>query len=63
VGSSQDVGQSPAQVGLNSTLTTILVYDFGASTGTVDFQCYTTGGIVIGNYVRIAAIRVGNLTS
>jgi hypothetical protein len=62
-GASQDVGQSPAQVGLNSTLTTILVHDFGATTGTVDFQCYTTGGIVMGNSIRVAAIRVGNLTA
>jgi len=46
----------------NSTLTTIVVNEYAAA-GSADFQCQANTGTLAANFIKIAAIRVANLTN
>jgi hypothetical protein len=60
-GTDVDVSQTYAAPALPFDLTTLVVHEFAAA-GSVDFKCAATG-TQAANYIKIAAIKVGNLTN
>ena len=60
-GTDVDQSQSHVQPGLPFTLSNLVVHEFAAA-GSTDFQCSATG-TQQANFIKIAAIKVGNLTN
>ena len=61
-GSDTDKSQSYVQIGLASTLEMNVVHEF-AGGGSVDFKCATSAGAPTANFIKVTAIKVGNLTN
>lgn len=61
-GTNFDQSQSYTFGTANSTLTTIVVNEYAAA-GSADFQCQANTGTLAANLIKIAAIRVANLTN
>jgi len=61
-GTNFDQSQSFTFGTVNSSLTTIVVNEYAAA-GSADFQCQAHTGTLAANFIKIAAIRVGNLTN
>jgi hypothetical protein len=61
-GTDLDQTQSYASITTPFTLSNIVVHDFAAA-GSVDFKCGATTATQQALFVKIAAIRVGNLTN
>lgn len=60
-GADNDQSQTYVQPGLPFTLSNLVVHEFTAA-GSADFQCSATG-TQQANFIKIAAIKVGNLTN
>ena len=61
-GTTTDESRSATQATYPWTLSNIAVHEFAAA-GSVDFKCSGTAGSPQANQIKIAAIKVGNLTN
>ena len=61
-GGDSDKSQSYALVGDPWTLSMNVVHEF-AGGGSVDFKCGTSAGAPTANFIKVTAIKVGNLTN
>ena len=61
-GTDSDESKTYATSGLPFVVSNLVAHEFAAA-GSADFKCATAGGTQQANFIKIAAIKVGNLTN
>jgi hypothetical protein len=61
-GTDSDDSKTSAQIGYTWAISNLVAHEFAAA-GSADFKCSTTAGTQQANFIKLAAIKVGNLTN